>query len=206
MDLQVDRWEPCPSKPGHIIVNVGDMLQYWSDGLLKSNYHRVRLPQEGEPLVCPQIIRFKTHSLLLTQCQTHSRRQAQHSIAISSSVMARTVLEGMMTVHSALRLMRLPSAESYQSRRKWFLLHALQSMQKEYERQGDVQAERYTIAWFVWPPDGAVIQGPKKRYPPTTMRDFMKVRASLKAVPHFYCALDTCFHRSLLHKCTPQVR
>ena len=42
-----------------------------------------------------------------------------------------------------------------------------------------MQAERYTIAWFVWPRDGAVIQGPKKRYPPTTMRDFMKARASL---------------------------
>ena len=41
-----------------------------------------------------------------------------------------------------------------------------------------MQAERYTIAWFVWPRDGAVIQGPRKRYPPTTMRDFMKVQAS----------------------------
>ena len=42
-----------------------------------------------------------------------------------------------------------------------------------------MQAERYTIAWFVWPRDGAVIQGRNKLYPPTTMREFMKVPASL---------------------------
>ena len=54
--MQVDRWEPCPSKPGCIIVNIGDMLQYWSDGLLKSNFHRVRLPQEGEFQVRPKTL------------------------------------------------------------------------------------------------------------------------------------------------------
>ena len=43
----------CPPKPGCITVNVGDPLQFWSDGLLKSNYHRVRMPKEGEPLVRP---------------------------------------------------------------------------------------------------------------------------------------------------------
>lgn len=40
-----------------------------------------------------------------------------------------------------------------------------------------VQSERYSIAWFVWPRDDALIQGPQKKYPPTTMREFMKVRA-----------------------------
>ena len=51
--LQVDNWTDCPPKPGCITVNVGDPLQFWSDGLLKSNYHRVRMPKEGEPLVRP---------------------------------------------------------------------------------------------------------------------------------------------------------
>ena len=51
LTLQVDNWTDCPPKPGCITVNVGDPLQFWSDGLLKSNYHRVRMPKEGEPLV-----------------------------------------------------------------------------------------------------------------------------------------------------------
>ena len=34
-------------------VNVGDALQALSDGALKSTYHRVRLPEPGEPLVRP---------------------------------------------------------------------------------------------------------------------------------------------------------
>ena len=54
--LQVDKWNDCPSKPSCIIVNIGDALQYWSDGLLKSNFHRVRLPREGEPLVCHSLL------------------------------------------------------------------------------------------------------------------------------------------------------
>ena len=48
---QVERWNPCPPLPGCISVNIGDPLQFWSDGLLKSNYHRVRPPLEGESKV-----------------------------------------------------------------------------------------------------------------------------------------------------------
>ena len=72
-----------------------------------------------------------------------------------------------------------------------------------------MQAERYTIAWFVWPRDEAVIQGPKKRYPPTTMRDFMKARASLNFLED-PARLLICFLLSQSHieshKCTPQVQ
>jgi hypothetical protein len=49
--LQVEAWHPCPHLPGCITVNVGDSLQLWSDGVLKSNYHRVRMPEPGEPQV-----------------------------------------------------------------------------------------------------------------------------------------------------------
>ena len=40
-------------KPGCITVNVGDPLQFWSDGLLKSNYHRVRMPKRASPWCAP---------------------------------------------------------------------------------------------------------------------------------------------------------
>ncbi|CAL5228586.1 g11746 [Coccomyxa viridis] len=86
----VEGWTDCPPKPGCITVNVGDPLQFWSDGLLKSNYHRVRMPKEGEPLDA-----------------------------------------------------------------------------------------RYSIGWFVWPKDDVLIQGPAQKYPPTTMKEFMKVKGQM---------------------------
>lgn len=64
-------------------------------------------------------------------------------------------------------------------------------VESERRQRCVVQAERYSIAWFVWPRDGAVIEGPKRRYPPTTMREFMKVRGPLKAVLNSDCALNT---------------
>lgn len=39
-----DEWTPVPSVTGNIVVNIGDMLMYWSDDKLKSTFHRVRLP------------------------------------------------------------------------------------------------------------------------------------------------------------------
>ena len=39
-----------------------------------------------------------------------------------------------------------------------------------------MQDARYSIGWFVWPKDNVLIQGPAKKYPPTTMKEFMKVR------------------------------
>lgn len=46
---QVESWHPCPPLPGKISINIGDPLQFLSDGVLKSNYHRVRMPKAGEP-------------------------------------------------------------------------------------------------------------------------------------------------------------
>ena len=40
-----------------------------------------------------------------------------------------------------------------------------------------LQDARYSIGWFVWPKDNVLIQGPGKKYPPTTMKEFMKVMA-----------------------------
>lgn len=48
------KWAPVPVYPGDradfpfppILVNIGDMLSYWTDGLLKSTVHRVVFPHD----------------------------------------------------------------------------------------------------------------------------------------------------------------
>jgi isopenicillin N synthase-like dioxygenase len=57
------QWTPLPPKPGCVIVNIGDGLTRWTDGLLKSTYHRVRAPRDGDPLV--RIVSGTTTSLRL---------------------------------------------------------------------------------------------------------------------------------------------
>lgn len=46
--MQSGFWVPCDPREGAITVNIGDALQYWSDGRLKSTYHRVRMPRAEE--------------------------------------------------------------------------------------------------------------------------------------------------------------
>lgn len=36
-----------PSKPLPILVNIGDLLAYWTNGLLKSTVHRVIFPKDA---------------------------------------------------------------------------------------------------------------------------------------------------------------
>lgn len=46
-------WVPAPSIPGHILVNLGDALAFWSGGKLKATKHRVtfdRVPHDVERL------------------------------------------------------------------------------------------------------------------------------------------------------------
>lgn len=41
-----DNWTAVPlARAGDIVVNIGDMLMSWSDDQLKSNFHRVRMPE-----------------------------------------------------------------------------------------------------------------------------------------------------------------
>ena len=63
---QVEDWHPCPHIPGCITVNIGDALQAYSDGLLKSNFHRVRMPKPDEPQVgcCPCAPRPSMHACM----------------------------------------------------------------------------------------------------------------------------------------------
>lgn len=44
-------WIPVDPKPGCILVNIGDGLAWWSDGIFKSTYHRVRSPTADDPQV-----------------------------------------------------------------------------------------------------------------------------------------------------------
>lgn len=46
--MQSGLWVPCDPIPGAITVNIGDALQYWTDGRLKSTFHRVRMPNKDE--------------------------------------------------------------------------------------------------------------------------------------------------------------
>ncbi|KAK9834460.1 hypothetical protein WJX74_002175 [Apatococcus lobatus] len=41
-------WTPLDPIEGCITVNIGDGLQWWTDGLFKSTYHRVRAPKDGD--------------------------------------------------------------------------------------------------------------------------------------------------------------
>jgi isopenicillin N synthase-like dioxygenase len=45
------QWTALDPKAGAVVVNIGDGLTRWTDGLLKSTYHRVRAPTSGDPLV-----------------------------------------------------------------------------------------------------------------------------------------------------------
>ena len=40
--------ETAPEKPLPILVNIGDLLAYWTNGLLKSTVHRVIFPKEAK--------------------------------------------------------------------------------------------------------------------------------------------------------------
>ena len=45
-------WSPVPVNPKNdlvppVLVNIGDLLSYWTNGLLKSTVHRVIFPKEG---------------------------------------------------------------------------------------------------------------------------------------------------------------
>ena len=39
---------PTGCSPGCLTVNIGDAFTRWTDGVLKSTYHRVRAPREGD--------------------------------------------------------------------------------------------------------------------------------------------------------------
>lgn len=42
-------WTPVPARGDIIVCNIGDQLMRWSDDVLKSNFHRVKLPGPNDP-------------------------------------------------------------------------------------------------------------------------------------------------------------
>jgi isopenicillin N synthase-like dioxygenase len=48
LSLSTEKWTPAPALPDKILVNIGDMLEFWTAGKLKSTWHRVvPTPTEG---------------------------------------------------------------------------------------------------------------------------------------------------------------
>ena len=81
----MESWHPCPPLPGKISINIGDPLQFMSDGLLKSNYHRVRMPKAGEP--GENKVRPRTLTLILTLALTHMHWHVPTGCLMASCVM-----------------------------------------------------------------------------------------------------------------------
>lgn len=157
--MQVENWTDCPPKPNCITVNVGDPLQFWSDGLLKSNYHRVRMPKEGEPLVCLSTVSQQSALLIAATLLTWQADGHVDPISANDSFCCiwHQQFHVLSTVGIPSRTLPAPCSLLFQN--------------------GGLctQDARYSIGWFVWPKDDVLIQGPAKKYPPTTMKEFMKV-------------------------------
>lgn len=45
---EITGWTSIEPQPGAILCQLGDMIQYWSDGTYKSTFHRVRMPKPEE--------------------------------------------------------------------------------------------------------------------------------------------------------------
>ena len=41
LSLETEEWTPAPAWNDMVLVNIGDMLEFWTAGLLKSTWHRV---------------------------------------------------------------------------------------------------------------------------------------------------------------------
>jgi isopenicillin N synthase-like dioxygenase len=50
LEIMLDgKFVPVVKLPSHILVNTGDLMEYWTSGVLKSTVHRVVLPSQMEP-------------------------------------------------------------------------------------------------------------------------------------------------------------
>ena len=37
-------WSPVPAKPGHLTINIGDLMEIWTNDRWRATTHRVRAP------------------------------------------------------------------------------------------------------------------------------------------------------------------
>lgn len=77
-------WTPLDPIEGAITVNIGDGLQYWTDGLFKSTYHRVRAPKDGDNKVSMLSRSTAPNSLLTPLGGFHTRVQNRSEIYLIS--------------------------------------------------------------------------------------------------------------------------
>lgn len=43
-----EEWEPAPIEEGSFVVNIGDLMERWTNGIYKSTFHRVANPVDGD--------------------------------------------------------------------------------------------------------------------------------------------------------------
>ncbi|NKB98748.1 MAG: hypothetical protein GKR90_09690 [Pseudomonadales bacterium] len=48
-----DQWKPIPHQPGALIINIGDIIQVWSNDRYKAPLHRVRVTRRQERISIP---------------------------------------------------------------------------------------------------------------------------------------------------------
>ena len=72
--LDDDKWFAVDPIPGAITCNLGDALQYWTDGRIKSTYHRVRVPRAGEFMGDRYSLAYFANAGLHTPLQGPSKR------------------------------------------------------------------------------------------------------------------------------------
>ena len=72
-------WDEVDPVPGAITVNIGDALQFWTDGRLKSTYHRVRVPRADEWRGDRYSLAYFANAGLNTPLQGPSKRYPQLS-------------------------------------------------------------------------------------------------------------------------------
>ena len=72
--LTDEQWTPVDPIPGAITCNLGDALQYWTDGRIKSTYHRVRVPRAAEFMGDRYSLAYFANAGLHTPLQGPSKR------------------------------------------------------------------------------------------------------------------------------------
>ena len=68
-----DKWIPVTAKTGEIVCNVGDMMMMWSGDRMKSLYHRVRPPADGESTKGRYSIAYEYFPVFFPTTTLHTR-------------------------------------------------------------------------------------------------------------------------------------
>ena len=150
------------NRPGCLTVNIGDALTRWTDGVLKSTYHRVRAPKEGDPTVR---VLFRFWACVC----------ALWFAAAAAAAAAATKHR-----HPLGRNKTPPPGGTHPNTPK-----TRTKTHKNTQKQGP----RYSMPYFVNPKLNYVIQGAQKRWGPVTGFDMLSKTGACRAVCVCCCLL-----------------